>query len=84
MKTKIERLIEIKKQKALLQEEQEKIEESLPDLEIITNEDGTWTRFSRVNNLEQLEEGKTVWKSCGFSKYSCEIKILKTLPKELK
>ena len=84
MKKCIERLKQIKEEKALLQTEQEDIELNLTDLEIYENEDSTWTRFTRNNNIQDLYNGKTVWKSCGFSQYSTKIEILKNKPKELK
>lgn len=84
MKDKVERLKQIKEETDKLHEERRVLESEVDDLIIYQNEDGTWTRFTKTNNIEELQEGKTVWKSCGMEKFSTKIENLKNEPKELK
>lgn len=84
MKNKVERLKQIKDEMDKLGDEKLKIEESLDDMVIYENGDGTWTRFTKIDNVEELKEGKTVFRSHPFNRYSTKLETLKNPPKELK
>ena len=50
---------------------------------IYENEDGTWTRLKLIDNIQELAQNGTVWKSTSFEQYSSKVDVLKRKPKEL-
>jgi hypothetical protein len=96
MKNKIEKIKQIKSQIESLSEEKKAIEESLT-LEIkenedgskyeyfsYQNEDGTYTRYTRIDNIEELKSKGQMYRNTPINRYTVKIENLKNLPKELK
>jgi hypothetical protein len=82
---KVERLRAIKAEMDVLSKEKLEIENSLPDLVIYkTEEEKPYIRFTKIDNIKELQEGRTVWKSAGVEKISTKIESLKHEPKEQK
>jgi len=80
-KSRIERLKEIKFQIAELTKEKESLELELDSKVIYQNEDGTWTRFTKIDNVEELLKG-TFFRSTAVSRYTTKLETLKNEPKE--
>ena len=80
----VEKLKKLKKQQELLSEEKKKIIEELDDMVIYQNEDGSWTRFTKIDNLQELQEKGQVFRSTSLERYTTKVEILKNTPKELK
>jgi len=83
MKSKVERLKQIKEEISKLNDEKDKLEEITDDLVIYQNPDGTWTRFTKLDNIEELKKG-TLFRSTSVGRYTTKIESLKNPPKELK
>ena len=49
---------------------------------LFENEDGTFTRFSTVDNLRSLEESGTIFKAASLKRFDLQIKELKRKPKD--
>lgn len=80
---KVERIREIDRQIKALCEEKEKIVETLPD--IVVYNDGTekpWVRFTKIDNIKELQEKGSFFKSTSVSRYSIKIENLKNEPKK--
>ena len=84
VKNKVERLFAIKAEQKVLSEEKEKIVKELEDFHAYQNEDNTWTRFTKIDNIKELEEKGTVFRSSSIDRYTVKLEILKNIPKELK
>lgn len=80
---KIERLKAIKEQMNALNAEREAIELEVDEKVIYQNEDGTWTRFTKIDNIEELKRG-TLFRSTSVNRYTTKLETLKNKPKELK
>ena len=83
LKTKVERLKEIKEAFSKLSEEKKEIENGLPEQVIYENEDGTWTRWTRTDNLTELMEKGEIFRAAPISRYTTKLENLKNKPKEL-
>lgn len=83
-KEKVERLKAIKAQIEELSKEKKEIEDRLSGLEIYQNDDGTWTRFSKVDNMKELEKTGQIYRAAPINRYSTKLETLKNKPKELK
>ena len=81
---KVERLKALKEQIELLSKEKEQLELEVEDLVIYKNDDGTWTRFTKTDNIAELNNNGNFWKSTKVTRYSTKIETLKNPPKELK
>lgn len=79
----LQRLVEIKDTLDKLYEEQQAILEKIDEQIIEQNEDGTWTRFNKVDNVKALIETGSFFKATSVNRYSADIKTLKNKPKEL-
>jgi len=84
MKELVERLKEIKLEQDKLSNEYSEIVNKLEDFVAYENEDTTWTRFTKIDNLKELEEKSLVYRSNAFPRYSTKLEVLKNKPKELK
>lgn len=83
MKDKVEELKKIKEEISRLTKEKESIEEKVESLVTYQNPDGTWTRFTKINNIKELEKG-TLFRTVAVNKFTTKIETLKNPPKELK
>lgn len=83
-KSKIAEIQRIKNEIKSLNARKYEIEKELPTVIIYENSDGTWTRVNKTDNVAKIAKGDPVYSSASFSHYSVSIKILKTMPKELK
>ncbi len=83
-KEKVERLKAIKAQVEELSKEKKEIEDELGDFEAYENEDGTWTRFTKIDNLQELEKTGQIYRTAPINRYTVKLEILKNKPKELK
>lgn len=83
-KEKVERLKQIKEQINTLYKEESDIEAELDNCVIYPNEDGTWTRFTKIDNIEELKKNPTIFRVSSVGRYSTKIENLKNPPKELK
>ena len=77
----IERLKEIKAHMNSLTLEKEAIESTLEDKVIYQNPDGTWTRFTKIDNIEELKKGE-FYRSTRITQFTTKVEILKHQPKE--
>ena len=82
MMKEVERLKQIKEQMALLSKEKEEIELKLDEKVIYQNEDGTWTRFTKIDNVEELKKGN-FFRSTIVNRFTTKLETLKRKPKEL-
>lgn len=57
------------------------IENELPEQVVYQNADGTWTRFTKVDNLDELMEKGQIFRSHPISRFTSKIDILKNEPK---
>lgn len=57
------------------------IEALLPPLFVYQNEDGGWTRFTKVDNVTAMLAGLDVFRSSIFSRFTTKVEILKHEPK---
>ena len=74
----------IKEQQDKLFSEKKDIIDQLPELVIFKNEDNTWTRFTKVDNISVLTEKGTIFRTSSLDRYTTSIEVLKNPPKELK
>ena len=80
----VEQLKKYKAELEVLKESRRELEESLPDILIYQNDDGTWTRYTRKDNLLELQEKGEVHRSVPFNRYMSKLESLKNKPKDLK
>jgi hypothetical protein len=80
---KIKELISIEEQIKQLYEEKAEILENISDLVIYQNDDGTWTRFAKLDTVKEILEKGTIFRANSITKYSSKIDVLKNRPKEL-
>lgn len=83
-KEKIERLKQIKEQLKALYEEESQIEAELDNCVIYLNEDNTWTRFTKIDNIEELKKNSSIFRVSSIGRFTTKIENLKNPPKELK
>lgn len=79
----VERIKAIKAEEELLRKERKALEETLPDQVIYPNPDGTWTRWTRTDNLTELLEKGEIFRAAPIGRYSTKLENLKNKPKEL-
>lgn len=79
----VERLKQIKIEQEKLSNEQAEIVNKLGDILCYQNQDGTWTRFTKIDNIKELQEKGTVFRSNSFNRYSTKVEVLKNKPKEM-
>ena len=77
----IEKIKEIKAKIDELSLEKSEIETQLPPFVVFKNEDGTWTRFTKIDNVEELKRGP-VFRAQALNRYTTKIETLKNEPKE--
>jgi hypothetical protein len=87
-KLRVERIRELKKQQALLSEEQKELESSLPEQVIYLSDkpedrEKPWIRWTRIDNIAELLEKGQVFRSNPFNRHTTKIESLKNMPKEL-
>ena len=80
----VKELLTIKDTQTLLTEQRERLEEKLPLLVIFQNEDKTWTRFTKTDNINELIEKGSFWGMHKVPKFQTKVSILKNKPKEIK
>lgn len=78
----IEELKIIKSQIETLEQRKLEIEKFLPEKVIYQNEDATYTRFTRIDNLKELEEKGSIFRASICKRYTCRVENLKNKPKE--
>lgn len=81
--TAVERLKEIKSSIDSLSKERQEIENTLDDQIIYQNTDGTWTRFTKIDNIQELIEKGTMFRASSINRYTVKLETLKNKPKEL-
>ena len=79
----IERLKGIKAEQETLSLEQSEIIAQLGDMFCYQNSDGTWTRFTKIDNIKELQEKGTVYRANSFNRFSTKVEVLKNKPKEM-
>ena len=79
----IERLKVIKLEQEKLSNEQSEIVEKLDGIVCYQNSDGTWTRFTKIDNIKELQEKGTVYRANSFNRFSTKVEVLKNKPKEM-
>lgn len=82
MNSTLKRLLEIKNQLEDLYAEQQELLKTAPEQIVEQNEDGTWTRFNKVDNLKTLEAEGQFFKATSVTRYGADIRVLKNKPKE--
>ena len=78
----VKRLQEIKVASEELGTEKEKIVQELDDKVIFENSDGTWTRFTKIDTIKELEEKGTIFRSNPVNRFSTKLETLKNKPKD--
>jgi hypothetical protein len=73
---------EIKEKIENFSKQKTEIENSLPEKVIYQNSDGTWTRFSKIDNLLELEEKGSIFRASITNRYTTKVEMLKNQPKE--
>ena len=79
----VEKFKLIKEKQAALSKEADEIINRLPDLVMYQNDDSTWTRFSKIDNLKELEEKGSFFRASSINRYTTKVETLKNKPKEL-
>lgn len=81
LKDEIERLKEIGNEIDKLYKEKSKLVNGLPENFVYQNPDGTWTRFTKIDNLDELMEKGQIFRSHPITRFTSKIDILKNKPK---
>ena len=80
-KAQVEQLKLLKEEMTVLSDKKTEIENRLPESVIYQNEDGTWTRFTKIDNLKELEEKGSIFRASITNRYTTKLETLKNQPK---